>query len=270
MLKKFFKRELLIPTTFSLFNIVILLFLLFKESRLLELMEKVFLTSIGGIVAALLANYLSQKSRVENKRKDAYIKHKNAVVQMEQELLAARIEIDRDIQILENSINFNSETKTRLILKMYKPDFSSGLGLRLLSVDFINKYYNLFLLFRKINLNIDYLSVVVADIRSGLKKNDLENNYLSTYRKIVGILFDQLKQAESDTLELIIMSESLLDLNEKEIISKFLENGKEINYNIPIEIMDKRKAQIFKNDKKLSKRQSGDFMAYRDVSIKSP
>src|SRR3989344_3565614 len=104
-------------------------------------MAAIILSSFfGGLFAGWWSNYFETKRRIHDKRHDKYYEHRNTIVQIEQELIPLRVNISRDLASITDAIENTNDQNIRFILRFDRLFLSTGLGLRLLSLDFINMY----------------------------------------------------------------------------------------------------------------------------------
>lgn len=240
----FINKNTLILSAPSLINIAIFSYVLWYESKIIEVIFEVFISSIGGIFAALLTFYLTAKVRTKNKRLDKYVEHRNTLVQIEHELIPARVSMDNNLKALEDAIQQNDQGITRLILRMHKLDLSTGLSLKLLSLELINNYAELYVSLKKINSDIDYLDQIVEKIQIWADERKNIASLIIAYEKLIKYLVVQCQKADKNMLEIVAKCQIaiLLDESKDEFKLKYQNDGEEVKYDFDkIEINLKKK-----------------------------
>lgn len=184
----------------------------------------------GGLFAGVFSNYFESKRRIADKRRDKYFDHRNTIVQIEHEVLPSRINISRNINSIEDSINNTSESSKRIVLRFFKLKLSPGLSLNLLNLDLINLYSEVYSQYESVNNDIDYLSQIVSSIIDDKKSNKVDDNLIEQYFLFSDYLLKEIKDADNKSLELLSYCKSVIDKKEKVLLDKYLANGEEILY----------------------------------------
>lgn len=73
----------------------------FFVSKSFEIIAAAF---FGGLFAGLFSNYFESRRRIFDKRSDKYHEHRNTIVQIEHELIPARVNLSRNIKSLMDSL----------------------------------------------------------------------------------------------------------------------------------------------------------------------
>jgi len=256
----------------SLINIGILSYLIWKEAKIIIIIFQVFISSIGGILAAILTFRLDSKGKMQNKRLDKYADHRNTLVQIEHELAPTRVSVGNNIKALEDAVQQFDSGVPRLILRMYKSDFSTGLSLRLINLELINDYSKIYILLKKINSDIDYLNQIVEKIQLWLEQEKDFSSLLVAYEKLIRYLVIQCKKADKKILDIVAKCKIALSLDEQEekIKNKYRKDGKEVIYSFPKNSLDSKKADIVQQEKRPyidGENPDQTFMLYLDLKL---
>lgn len=198
----------------------------------------------GGLFAGLWTNHFESKRRIHDKRHDKYYEHRNTIVQIEQELIPLRVNISRDIIAIENAITNTHETNVRFILRFYKLSLSTGLGLRLMSLDLINKYAELYSAIESFNSDVQYTSGMVSSVMEDRKAGKIDDSMVDSYKVFLPQLKDVCEQIDQKSLELLGMCKLAIGKEDKEIKDKYIEDGKEIKYTFDKKSLDKKYERI--------------------------
>lgn len=198
----------------------------------------------GGLFAGLFSNYFESKRRVSDKRRDKYYDHRNTVVQIEHELLSARVNISRNINSLNDSLKNTNEFNKRVVLRFFKLKLSSGLSLSLLNLDLINLYAEVFGQFETINNDIDYIDQMVSSIVEDKKNNKIDINLINMYFQFSDYLLSELGKTDQESLELVAYCKLILSRNEDNILKKYLDKGGQIKYNLNKKTINKSSSKI--------------------------
>lgn len=194
----------------------------------------------GGLFAGLWTNHFESKRRIHDKRHDKYYEHRNTIVQIEQELIPLRVNISRDITSIEDAITNTHETNVRFILRFYKLDLSTGLGLRLLSLDLINKYAELYSAIESFDSDIQYISGMVSSVIEDKKAGKIDDSVVESYKVFLPQLKDECKQIDQKSLELLGMCKLAIGKEDKKIRDQYIEDGKEIKYTFDKKSLNKK------------------------------
>lgn len=226
----------------------------------------------GGFFAGYFTNYFESKRRISDKRTDKYYEHRNTLVQIEHEILPSRVNLSRNLKAIEVSFNV-SDHVTRVILRFYKLKLTSGLSTKLLNVNLINEYAELYTLLETINSDIQYLEDVVTTIRAGLEKKPIlvKKTLLETYSKFVKQLEKTCLLADRKSLELISKIKIILRKKDEPILKEYIKTGGQITYSIQGKSVIKESKKITKEETRPFKKNdlTGKFVApYIDLSRK--
>ena len=194
----------------------------------------------GGLFAGLWTNHFESKRRIHDKRHDKYYEHRNTIVQIEQELIPLRVNISRDITSIADAINNTHETNVRFILRFYKLFLSTGLGLRLLSLDLINKYAELYSAIESFDSDIQYISGMVSSVMEDKKAGKIDDSMVESYKVFLPQLKDVCEQIDQKSLVLLGICKLAIGKEDKEIKDKYIENGKEIKYSFDKKSLSKK------------------------------
>ncbi len=194
----------------------------------------------GGLFAGLWTNHFESKRRVNDKRRDKYYDHRNTIVQIEQELIPLRVNISRDITSIADAITNTHETNVRFILRFYKLSLSTGLGLQLLSLEFINKYAELYSAIESFNSDIQYISGMVSSFLEDKKAERIDDSLIESYKVFLPQLKDECEQIDQKSLELLGMCKLAISKEDKEIRDQYIEDGKEIKYKFDKKSLSKK------------------------------
>lgn len=207
---------------------------------------------MGGFSAGYFGYYFNSKSRVEELRHTKYFEHRNTIVQIEHELIGIRVNLSRDIESIKSALEVKND-RYRFILRFFSLEISSGLSLRLLDLDLINKYSELYIIFQSINSDLEYLGSMVKEIQS---KIDIDNpqptpalmGLMNNYITMINHVYNQLLSSDKMSLELVAICKialiERLDVKLKEYIKK----GGEIKYSITKSDIDKKIKEISKEE----------------------
>ena len=174
----------------------------------------------GGLFAGLFSNYFESRRRVSDKRRDKYYNHRNTIVQIEHELLPARVNISRDITSLTDSLENTNESNKRIVLRFFKLILSPGLSLNLLNLDLINLYAEVFGQFEIINNDIDYINQIVSAVIEDKKNKRIDENLINQYFLFSDYLLSEIKMADQKSLKLVAYCQIALQKDEKDTLKK--------------------------------------------------
>lgn len=180
------------------------------------------------------------KIKINDKRHDKYYEHRNTIVQIEQELIPLRVNISRDITAVADAITNTHKTNVRFILRFYKLSLSTGLGLRLLNLDLINKYAELYSAIESFDSDIQYISGMVASVMEDKKAGKIDESMVESYKVFLPQLKDICEHIDQKSLELLGMCKLAIDKEDKKIIDKYIKDGKEINYSFDKKSLSKK------------------------------
>ena len=206
----------------------------------------------GGLFAGIFSNHFESKRRISDKRRDKYFDHRNTIVQIEHEILPSRINISRNINSIEDSINNTSKLSKRIVLRFFKLKLSPGLSLNLLNLDLINLYSEVYSQYESVNNDIDYLSQIVSSIIDDKKNNKVDDNLIGQYFQFSDYLLKEILDADKKSLELLSYCKTVIDKKEKDLLDIYLANGEEIKYRF-------NKKKIQKISKKVTKEETRPF-----------
>lgn len=199
------------------------------QNRTFEIILSAF---SGGLFAGLFANYFEIKRRIREKRSNKYFEHRNTIVQIEHELIPARINIARNLASINNSIENTNQTQVRLILRFFKPFLSTGLSLRLLDLRFINIYSEVYILFETINSDIEYINGMISSIREDLQSRHIDESLLQSYVQMLSYMKEKCEEADHKSLTLLSLSKVALNKSDTGIKEAYLKTGNSIKYSV--------------------------------------
>ena len=225
-------------------------FQLFLESKSFEIIAAAF---FGGLFAGLFSNYFESKRRILDKRSDKYHVHRNTIVQIEHELIPARVNLSRNIKSLADAIESTNQNNIRLILRFNKLKLSTGLSLNLLDKKFINEYAELFSLFESQNSDIDYLDGMIQQIRTDQKNGSIDGSLLHSYVQMIEYLHQSCLEIDNKSHILLAMCQIALNQEDKTIKKKYLKNGKLIEYEFAAQKMKEKIKKITSEENRLPK-----------------
>ncbi|QQG43412.1 MAG: hypothetical protein HYW45_00125 [Candidatus Daviesbacteria bacterium] len=202
----------------------------------------------GGLFAGIWTNYFETKRRIHDKRHDRYYEHRNTIVQFEQELIPLRVNISRDITSIADAIKNTNELNIRFILRFYKLFLSTGLGLKLLNLDLINKYAELYSAIESLNSDIDYVSGMISSVIEDQKEDKIDPSKIEAYKVFLPQLQDACEQIDQKSLELLATSKLTIGKEDKRIRDKYIDDGKEIRYSLTKEALAKKYKGIKKEE----------------------
>lgn len=186
----------------------------------------------GGLFAGVWTNHFESKRRVNDKRIEKYFEHRNSIVQIEQELIPLRVNISRNLASISDAIVNTNETNIRFILRFDRFSLSTGLGLKLLSLDLINMYAQLYSAIEKFNSDIDYVSGIVSSVREDQKVGKIDPSLVESYKIFLPHLKDECEEIDQKSLDLLALSKVAIGKEDKYIKTQYVKDGKEIKYPI--------------------------------------
>lgn len=184
----------------------------------------------GGLFAAAWSNHFEAKRRIHDKRHDKYNEHRNTIIQIEQEIIPLRVNISRDLASITDAIENTNDQNIRFILRFYKLLLSTGLGLKLLSLDLINKYAELYSAIESFNSDIDYVSGMISSIRDDEKEGKIDPSKVDSYKIYLPQLKDDAEQIDQKSLELLAMGKLAIGKDDKKVKEKYIDDGEEVKY----------------------------------------
>ena len=202
----------------------------------------------GGLFAGIWTNHFETKRRIKDKRNDKYYEHRNTIVQIEQELIQLRVNISRDIASINDAITNTNDQNIRFILRFYKLYLSTGIGLKLLSLDFINKYAELYSAIESLNSDVEYVSGIVSSVIKDHKQGPVDPSIIESYKILLPQLNDQCEQIDQKSLELLGMSKFVIGKEDKTIRDKYVSDGKVIKYALDKKSLEKKYERIKKEE----------------------
>jgi len=220
----------------------------FLGSKSLEIIGAAF---FGGLFAGLFSNYFESKRRILDKRSDKYHDHRNTIVQIEHELIPARVNLSRNIKSLADAIESTNPDNIRLILRFNKIKLSTGLSLNLLDRNFINEYAELFTMFETHNSDIDYVEGMIQQVRDDQKNGSIDGSLLQSYVQMIEYLHQSCLEIDDKSHKLLAMCQIALNQEDKKIKKRYLKNGQLIEYEFPDQKMKEKMAQITSEENRL-------------------
>ena len=223
----------------------------------------------GGFFAAYFNNIYESKRRFEDKRTDKYFEHRNTIVQIEHELIPVRVNMSRNLKSLDEALKNNHSNNTRLILRFYKLDFSTGLTLKLLNIDLINLYSEVYVLLQSINSDFQYVDGIVNAVRDELVKyRRPDESKLQMYSTIISHLKEQCEETDNKTLKLLSFCQAIIAMGDNEVKDLYVEQGGQIKYEIPEKILTAKAKETQRQENlkyKEGEKQPKFFTPYLDV-----
>jgi len=184
----------------------------------------------GGLFAGWWSNYFETRRRIHDNRHDKYYEHRNTIVQIEQELIPLRVNISRDLASITDAIENTNDQNIRFILRFYKLFLSTGLGLKLLSLDLINKYAELYSAIESFNSDIEYVTGMISSIIEDQKEEKFDLSKFESYKIFLPQLRDGAEQIDQKSLELLAIGKLAISKEDKKIKEKYINDGEEIKY----------------------------------------
>ncbi len=219
----------------------------------------------GGLFAGIWSDHFESKRRLRELRRDKYIDHRNTIVQIEHELIPLRVNMSRNLRTLEASFD-HEDNVIRLMLRFYKLFLSSGLSLKILSIDIINDYSNLYSLIETINSDTQYLEEEVNAIMTSLKDKEVNESLLDVYSVHIGNLQKKCKKADILSLDLLSKVKIIIDISDKKVKSDYLKSGGEIYYDISKQELAEENRKTIKEETPIVSDEGTQFVApYADV-----
>lgn len=215
-----------------------------------KIFEIILSAFAGGFFAGLFSNLYESRRRVKDKRHDKYFEHRNTIVQIEHELIPARINMSRNVESLRNALQETDENKIQLILRFYELSLSTGLSLKLVNIDLINLYSEVFTDFKSITSDLQYVGGMVNMIIEDLKtpEKPIRPGLLDSYITAIKYLYDACKNADAKSLDLLMNCQMALRVKNKSALKKYLTSGDQILYPISKKEIKEQKSKIFKQE----------------------
>ena len=147
---------------------------------------------LGGFSGALFAFLFDRLAAYLSKRRERYMKHKNAVIRMEYILVKHQDKINRLIYLLKGSIDTfkrNIPTNNR-----FNPlNEEAGIELELGDIDLINEVSNYWLTIERVNNDCDSFNRMIVGMQtamlSGIKiHNDMYKNAIEQMEEVIKYL----------------------------------------------------------------------------------
>lgn len=227
---------------------LLIIFTNFLSSKPFEVIGAAF---FGGLFAGLFSNYFESKRRIFDKRSDKYHEHKNTIVQIEHELVPARLNHSRNIQSLEDAIKHTNPNNIRLIMRFYPLIFSTGLSLKLQNIDLINDYAEMYSTFESFNSDIKYIEGMIQMITIDQKNNKADESLLNSYVTMLEHLHKKSLEIEQESLRLLAKCQFILNTDDNKLKKIYLKNGDNIKYEITKEDLLLRSKMIEKEENRI-------------------
>jgi hypothetical protein len=199
----------------------------------------------GGLFAGVFTNYFESKRNISGKRAELYNGHRNTIVQIEHELIPTRINLSRNLSSINEALENINENSVRVLLRFYKLHLSTGLGIKILNVDLINKYAQLYSSFESINSDIEYITGIVTMIRENLKNRVVDESLLIVYKQMLAFLKRSCEEADRNSLNLLAYCQLIIgDDKDKIIKDKYIKDGISIKNILEVDNLTKKEAEI--------------------------
>jgi len=220
----------------------------------------------GGFFAAYWSNKYEAKRRMDELRLDKYIEHRNTIVQLEHELIPERVSMSRNLSSFVEFKNGTNETRFRVLLRLYKLSLSPGLTMKLLNMDILNAYADLYSIIESINLDISYHEYLSDKILSDAKAGKIDTSMLYLYATLVENLQKNCLIADNKSEILLAKCKAIVDLNDKDIKASYIKTGGTIAYDIPDSVLQNKKQAINSQEKPTGDNDRVQFVApYMDL-----
>lgn len=204
----------------------------------------------GGFFAAWFSNRFESKRRINELRRDKYFDHKNTIVQIEHELIPLRVNMSRNIASISDALENNDENNIRIILRFYNINISTGLSLKLLNLDFINEYAELYSLIESLNSDFQYLNGIVNQIIEDHKQGKIDFSKIDVYLEMLKYLDSQSQLVDKKSLKLLTMSKLALRGSKDGQLNKYLKEGKLVEYDLDTKILEKESKKVVSEETK--------------------
>lgn len=227
----------------------------------------------GGLFAGLFANYFETTRRIKDKRYDKYYEHRSTIVQIEHELIPARLNISKNITTLDVALKGSDDVKIRLILRLYKLRLSTSLSLRLLNLGLVNDYADIYILFETINSDIEYINSMVEQIKQGPGASPgTFISLLNSYILMAPYLKEKCEEADKKSIELLAKCRIALHRDDETIRNNYISVGKQVEYGFKKSDLVKDYSRIRKTEsegQENGKNRPKFIAPYMDVSLKT-
>lgn len=213
----------------------------FISDNTIALLASAFL---GGFSAGLFSYYFNSQSRLKELRHTKYFEHRNTIVQIEHELIGARASLSRNLESIKVALEAKKD-RYRFILRFFNLDISSGLSLKLLDLNFINKYSEVYIIFKSINSDVEYLQGMVEQIQLKIdvdepKPTPAVISQMNNYMTMLEHVYNQSLIADQMSLELVAMCKISLAEKPEHKLKEYINKGGEIKYSILKADIDKK------------------------------
>lgn len=202
----------------------------------------------GGLFAGIWTNHFEFKRRLYDKRTDKYFEHRNSIVQIEQELIPLRINISRNLASINDAIDNTNINNVRFILRFDRLTLSTGLGLKLLSLAFINMYAQLYSAIEKFNSDIDYVSGMISSVRENQMAGKMDPSLVESYKIFLPHLKNECEEIDQKSLELLALSKVAIGKEDTIIKNIYVKDGKEIIYSVNKKSLNEKYEDIKKEE----------------------
>lgn len=225
---------------------------MFTDNRTIQIVAAL----VGGFSAGLFS-YIYEKKRVrEEKITIKYHEHRNALVQIEHDLIESRVLIARNISSIEDALQVTD--RYRLILRFFPIFLSKGLNLKILNLDLINKYFQLLSQLELINSDFEYIKGLVSQIREVLQSPELQNSnsysqfvmqsLVDSYILLITNTHKLCILADKDIADLIAMCRIAMNQDSESLIREYIKVPKQINYDFSKKEIEKIKLRIHEEE----------------------
>lgn len=186
---------------------------------------------LGGLFAGIWGNFFEVRRKRIEIRREKYNEHRNAIVQIQHEIIPLRINLSRDLACFNEILINTNKYNTRIVLRLYDLNLNSDLSMKILSIDLINEYLDLITILESIKSDIQYLT--------SLKNNILENSNIGKNNESLNNLYPMVVQQlqkmclKADALSLKLLSKCRLAINssdQKNLLNKYISHGGEVVY----------------------------------------
>lgn len=204
---------------------------------------------LGGFFAALFSNYFESRRRLRQIRRDKYFEHRNTVVQIEHELIPLRVNMSRNIASIEDALKNTNDDNKRIILRFYYISLSTGLSLKILNLDLINEYAEVYSMVESLNSDFQYTNGLVEQIIDDQKQGQIDFNKIGVYLEMIKYLQYQCDLVDKKTLNLLSMCRVAIREPEDKKLSEYLKKGKLIDYTFNKQVLTSESEKVQKEEK---------------------